>query len=77
MEELEEEKDAWLVSDESLGRIVECSSPCSDLLLSKEGILCAETGTDETMLEVVGQLHRIDQRRYGTIMLNFYELELR
>ncbi|MGK2905919.1 MAG: 16S rRNA (guanine(966)-N(2))-methyltransferase RsmD [Desulfuromonadales bacterium] len=41
-------------------------------LLSKDGILCAETGADEILPESVGQLHRIDQRRYGTTMLSFY-----
>lgn len=45
-------------------------------LLSKKGILCAETGRDETLPESVGQLQRIDQRRYGTTMINFYSLEL-
>ena len=41
-------------------------------LLSADGILCAETGSGESLPETVGQLHRIDQRRYGSIMLNFY-----
>ena len=44
-------------------------------LLSKDGILCAETGADEILPESVGQLHRIDQRRYGTIMISFYSDE--
>jgi 16S rRNA (guanine(966)-N(2))-methyltransferase RsmD len=41
-------------------------------LLSKSGILCAETAADEILPESVGQLRRIDQRRYGTIKINFY-----
>ena len=41
-------------------------------LLSKDGIICAETGSKETLPESVGQLQRIDQRRYGTIMISFY-----
>jgi 16S rRNA (guanine(966)-N(2))-methyltransferase RsmD len=41
-------------------------------LLSTNGILCAETGTDEILPESAGRLRRIDQRRYGTIMINFY-----
>jgi len=41
-------------------------------LLSKDGIICAETGADEILPESVGQLQRIDQRRYGSIMISFY-----
>ena len=41
-------------------------------LLSEDGILCAETGKGETLPQSVGQLQCIDQRRYGTIMINFY-----
>ena len=41
-------------------------------LLSEDGIVCAETGADEILPEAVGQLQRIDQRRYGTIMISFY-----
>lgn len=41
-------------------------------LLSEAGIICAETGADEILPESVGQLQRIDQRRYGTIMISFY-----
>jgi len=41
-------------------------------LLSNAGIICAETGTDEILPESVGQLQRIDQRRYGTTMISFY-----
>ncbi len=41
-------------------------------LLSKEGILCAETGKGEPLPKTVGQLQCIDQRRYGTIMISFY-----
>ncbi len=41
-------------------------------LLGKNGILCAETGTDETFPLSVGHLQRIDQRRYGTTMINFF-----
>ncbi|MCK4509852.1 MAG: 16S rRNA (guanine(966)-N(2))-methyltransferase RsmD [Desulfuromonadales bacterium] len=42
-------------------------------ILNKDGIICAETGADEILPESVGQLQRIDQRRYGTIMISFYE----
>lgn len=41
-------------------------------LLSNDGIICAETGANEILPESVGQLQRIDVRRYGTTMLNFY-----
>ena len=41
-------------------------------LLSKDGIICAETGSNEVLPESVGQLQRIDQRRYGSIMISFY-----
>ena len=41
-------------------------------LLSENGIVCAETGAGEILPESVGQLQCIDQRRYGTIMINFY-----
>jgi 16S rRNA (guanine(966)-N(2))-methyltransferase RsmD len=41
-------------------------------LLSADGILCAETGSGEFLPETVGQLRRIDQRRYGSIMIHFY-----
>jgi 16S rRNA (guanine966-N2)-methyltransferase len=42
-------------------------------LLSDDGIICAETGAKEVLPESVGNLQRIDQRRYGTIMINFYD----
>lgn len=41
-------------------------------LLSKEGLICAESASNETLPESVGQLQRIDQRCYGTIMISFY-----
>lgn len=41
-------------------------------LLSVQGVICAETGIAEQLPETVGRLRRFDQRRYGTIMLNFY-----
>lgn len=41
-------------------------------LLTENGILCAETPADESLPEAVGRLQRIDQRRYGTVMINFY-----
>lgn len=41
-------------------------------LLSTDGILCVETGAKEVLPENFGPLKRIDQRRYGTIMINFY-----
>ena len=41
-------------------------------ILSNDGILCAETGAKEVLPESVGNLQRIDQRLYGTIMINFY-----
>jgi len=45
-------------------------------LLSSDGILCVETGAKELLPEDFGQLKRIDQRRYGTIMINFYANQL-
>ena len=44
-------------------------------ILSNDGIICAETGSREILPESVGNLQRIDQRRYGTIMINFYTLK--
>ncbi len=41
-------------------------------ILNQDGIICAETGINEILPESVGRLQRIDQRRYGTIMINFY-----
>jgi 16S rRNA (guanine(966)-N(2))-methyltransferase RsmD len=41
-------------------------------LLTEGGIICVETATNESLPEAVGRLQRIDQRRYGTIMINFY-----
>ncbi len=41
-------------------------------VLSDDGIICAETGAKEVLPVNVGNLQRIDQRRYGTIMINFY-----
>ena len=41
-------------------------------ILNKDGIICAETGADEMLPESTGRLQRIDRRRYGTIMINFY-----
>lgn len=41
-------------------------------LLSKDGILCAETGTDENLPETIGNLQRIDQRRYGSTVISLY-----
>ena len=41
-------------------------------LLGKDGIVCAETATDEILPESIGNLRRLDQRRYGTILINFY-----
>ena len=41
-------------------------------ILSDDGIVCAETGAKEVLPESVGNLQRINQRRYGTIMINFY-----
>ncbi len=41
-------------------------------LLNSDGMICAETGAAESLPETVGQLRRIDQRRYGTVMINFY-----
>ena len=45
-------------------------------ILSNGGIICAETGSREILPESVGNLQRIDQRRYGTIMINFYAHKL-
>ena len=44
-------------------------------LLRKEGILCAETGTDENLPESVGQLQQIDHRRYGSVVVSLYGYE--
>ena len=44
-------------------------------ILSRDGILCAETGAKEVLPERVVKLQRIKQRRYGSIMLNFYAYE--
>lgn len=41
-------------------------------ILSDDGIICAETGVNERLPENLGHMQRIDQRRYGTIMINFY-----
>ncbi len=41
-------------------------------LLSNDGIICVETGVSEVLSEDTGSLQRIDQRRYGTIMVSFY-----
>jgi 16S rRNA (guanine(966)-N(2))-methyltransferase RsmD len=41
-------------------------------ILADNGIICAETGANESLPEKVGSLQRIDQRRYGSIMINFY-----
>jgi len=41
-------------------------------VLSERGILCTETRSSETLPEEIGYLSRVDQRRYGTIVLNFY-----
>jgi 16S rRNA G966 N2-methylase RsmD len=41
-------------------------------ILADNGIICAETGAKESLPEKVGILQRIDQRRYGSIMINFY-----
>lgn len=41
-------------------------------LLTVDGIIYAETEAGETLPESIGNLKRIDQRRYGTIMISFY-----
>jgi 16S rRNA (guanine(966)-N(2))-methyltransferase RsmD len=41
-------------------------------LLNEDGIICVETGTKESLPKSIGQLQRMDQRRYGSIMINFY-----
>jgi 16S rRNA G966 N2-methylase RsmD len=41
-------------------------------LLKEDGILCAETGTDEQLENNYGELQQIDQRRYGSIMISLY-----
>jgi len=41
-------------------------------ILSDTGILCTETGIAESLPERSGRLYRVDQRRYGTIMIHFY-----
>ncbi len=41
-------------------------------LLSEGGILCVETALNDSLPESSGPLHRIDRRRYGSIVINFY-----
>jgi 16S rRNA (guanine(966)-N(2))-methyltransferase RsmD len=41
-------------------------------LLKEDGVLCAETGTDEQLEDSYGELQQIDQRRYGSIMISLY-----
>ncbi|MGW8313262.1 MAG: 16S rRNA (guanine(966)-N(2))-methyltransferase RsmD [Desulfuromonadales bacterium] len=41
-------------------------------ILTERGILCAETRATESLAEKIGHLSCIDQRRYGTTVLNFY-----
>jgi 16S rRNA (guanine(966)-N(2))-methyltransferase RsmD len=45
-------------------------------ILSEDGIICAETSAKEVLPQDVGKMQRIDQRRYGTIMINFYAYKL-
>lgn len=44
-------------------------------LLKEDGILCAETGTDEQLEDTYGDLQQIVQRRYGSIMISLYRFE--
>lgn len=46
-------------------------------LLDKDGILCAETGADEKLPETIGNLQRIDHRRYGSTMIDLYAINLK
>lgn len=41
-------------------------------ILNEGGILCVETAVGEPLPETAGRLHSLDQRRYGSTMLNFY-----
>ena len=43
-------------------------------LLAEQGVLCVETGGDETLPDTVGTLVRIDQRRYGSVVIHFYSI---
>jgi 16S rRNA (guanine(966)-N(2))-methyltransferase RsmD len=43
-------------------------------LLSNEGILCVETGVDENLPKIIGNFIRLDQRRYGSVMIQFYSI---
>lgn len=43
-------------------------------LLSQNGLLCAETGAEEILTEASGRLEKIDQRRYGSVMIHFYSI---
>jgi 16S rRNA (guanine(966)-N(2))-methyltransferase RsmD len=45
----------------------------SHALLAGDGLVCVETGADETLAQTVGELSCIDRRRYGTIVLLFFE----
>lgn len=54
------------LAKEAIEQIARCN------LLHEKGIVCAETGTDEDLPEIEGRLQRIDQRRYGSVMISFY-----
>ncbi len=43
-------------------------------ILSPNGILCAETSTEEDMPAQIGTFIRIDQRRYGSVVIHFYSI---
>ena len=43
-------------------------------LLNVDGVICAETACDESMPEQIGVLKRLDQRRYGSVMIHFYSI---
>jgi len=40
-------------------------------VLCSNGTLCAETGADEILPEIIGRLKIFDRRRYGSIMIHF------
>ena len=47
---------------------------CRYRLLSRQAILCAETGFNEELPERINTLRIFDQRRYGSVKLHFYSI---
>jgi 16S rRNA (guanine(966)-N(2))-methyltransferase RsmD len=46
-------------------------------LLAEDGMACVETGADEELPEGVGTLQQVEQRRYGSVLLHFYQHAVR